>query len=449
VANSRLNIDPINGPTLYIDDGNVYEPKDAGVDSEPLVYTANGSEDVFTLANKPIAKAYLKTLHPAPYKLTDGSALAIRVGGKYYSHSFVPSDFEDITNATAYEVVASVNSNPAIGFNARTTDNGTKICFFAREETNDDIELATPNSLDAGSLLSLPSGIRYTLYLYKNDDILYKDGLVAEIATTPQSTWGAIISGDTLILNVDGTGYRTYTIDNADFVAADTGYFTADTNASLEAWAKVLNAKVAGVTTTVDGATLHLRSNKGASSGASLQISPLSTLVSKNLFSPDSLSVTGKNNDYVLDPNRGIIRLAQKLTAGDRLSVGTIYTRGYVESSALTTITPVSDALLWFVIDGNVQHIPHGLSGNVDLTLLPRAAVTLPIQLKATVNGSIVPAYPFTNVQAGDWLIMTADLYNTLPATGAYRISSVDPQGSWIETDRKSTRLNSSHNRSL
>ncbi len=158
--------------TLYIDDGSGYEEVSEPISLEPLADSALGGEEHFQLSFRPVAKAYVQTLRTAPFELTEDSHLAVIVGGVTYDHYFDPTLFRAIASASAYEVVASINADSSIPLNARTALGGTAVVIFAKEDTNEDIQVTTPAEGDNANDVFGFGVLRVdTLKLYKNDQI--------------------------------------------------------------------------------------------------------------------------------------------------------------------------------------------------------------------------------------------------------------------------------------
>jgi hypothetical protein len=391
--------------TLYIDDGTGYEEQSTGISSETVVDSALGGELYLQLASKkPITKAFIKTANSAPFAVPAGSKLAVKVAGVLYTHSFVSTDFRSVLNATAYEVVASINADSTIGFSARTGNSGTTVVLFAKTETGEDIEVVAPSSgVDANTALLFPLGRNDTVKLYKNDRLLSKDGRTAAITSTAQSTWNTMSSGETLVIAIDGTAAVTYTFNDADFVSTNTAYSTLSNLNSIDAWVAVFNAKIPGITASNTSGTLTLVSNAGSLSRAALSITG-GTLVSKGMFtSVVGLTATGAGNDYTFNRNTGQLALTTSLSVGDTLAAGSASTRAFVQTPAITTIdiTQSGGAQLWFVVDGNAQIIPHGLTTQTTLTF--STAGLFRARMTATGTGS---AAAFSNVQTGDWAVL-------------------------------------------
>lgn len=451
VVSAQLAVLSGSPSTLFIDDGAAYEEKDDGVSYEVLIDSANGGETTFYLEyGRPVARAMLTSQFQAPFALSSGARLSISVGGTTYTHNFPSDDFADITNANAYEVVASINANSNIGFNAHTTLNGTGVAVFSRRLANEDLTLVQPAGSDASVALGLPQGRVDTLRLYKNDGLLFKDGMAATIVSMSRSSWAPLATGETLLLNVDGTDLKTYIFVDADFVNAQTGFTTVAAAATVDAWVAVLNAKLPGCTAAAVGSTISITSNRGATAAASLVIDPTSTLVTKGVFSSASLSAAGRAFDYTLDRNLGVVKLQNPLSKGDRLTAGTPFTRAYLQSTNLGTgtVTISTAATMWFVVDGAPTSVTNSLDATQTLTLTTSA--TTPIRrVTSTSTATAGAAYPFKNVKLGDWFFVTDPTtfqtsgptnYNSgFYSVGAWRVSNVDTLGQWFEYESPSS----------
>jgi hypothetical protein len=423
--------------TLFIDDGSGYEEIWLGVPTESVVALAAGGEQYFAIASDPpVTKANLTSSVSAPFDVPAGSVLAVAVGGRLYTHTFSASDFANPLAGTAYEVVASICADALLGFTAKTSGSGTAVTLWAKADANEDLQVQVPalvaGQADANSSLGFPVGLTQTMLLYRNDRLLSKDGQVAQLQSLPVSAWGSFAATEDLHLGVDGTTVQTYTITDASF--AGTGFSTVGTN-SLAAWAKVLNALLPGVTAAGAGNVLTLTSNAGATSRARLTLTG-GSLLSKVFAAAD---VQGRDNDYSLNRNTGEFGLVTPLAPGDTLSLGSAWTRAFLESPdiAATTITDTAGgapgANFWFVTDGRAEVIPSGLvPGSQVVSTVPRMGTWGAVQRWTAATGA-----PFTNVQPRDWLIAWDQ---ALPALdqGRWRVSDVDPSGTWLEFGRQS-----------
>ncbi len=438
VASANLVTGKDVATTLVIDDGTGYEENSVGIAQETLLDVAVGGEQYFQTTLRPMTKAFVASIGTSPFVLVDGSKLAVKVGGVLQEHTFNASDFLAIGNSSAYEVVASINANSTLLFQARTLGNGTQVVLEAKGDTNEDIEVTTValGKTDANLVLAFPTGKNQTSWLYKNDRLMYKDGLIPRLMSEAQTGWAAMTSPMTLAIDVDGTGGVTYSFADQDFIDAATGYTLLASSNSLDAWAKVFNAKIVGVTATVSSGRLLLASNLGASSRASLEITG-GTLVSAGMFViPSSgLLSEGLDKDYALDRNTGQIRTTSALLADDSLTLGTVNSRAFLESTAFPTTTLASDALLWFVVDGDASIVPTALKASNTVTFSEHVLVP-PFasykRVRITANAAC-----FTNIQQGDWAVIV-DENLTASNRGAFRVSYVDAAFNYFEIDRSS-----------
>lgn len=402
--------------TVYIDDGTGYEESSSGVAIESILASATGGEKWFQLKSKPLSKAAIITTMTAPFKLKDASRLAISVGGVTTEHVFSASDFKNVANATAYEVAASINANPNVKWGAATSAGGTKVRIFAKDDTNEDLQVvaASDGAADANEVLLLPTGLTQTLWLAKNDVLLSKDGQAAVLRSNPVASWAALSSGETLAIAIDGTAAQTYTFVDQDFVDAGTGFATVGAN-TLDAWAAVLNAKIPGMTTTVADGLLVLTSNAGRSSRASISLTG-GSLVTKQVLSAETAK--GKDLDYTLNRNTGQIRLVKPLAAGDTLGAGTTNSRPFIQSSALGVVSLSGTASLYFVVDGAASIIQLGTAAGAQVQVSTYANESWGKRVVYTA----LSGTPFADARVGDWLIIQGDFTEK----GAWRIAYAD-----------------------
>lgn len=420
--------------TLYIDDGTGFEETDAPVAIEPLMDSATGGEEFFQLSVRPVSKAYVATQNTAPYALTNDSHLAVSVGGVDHDHYFDPQNFRNIISATAYEVAASINGNPLLPFSARTTNGGTGVAIFAKDDTNEDIQvLAATVGTDANDALGFGTTKIETVRLYKNDVLLSKDGLEASVVSASKGSWSTFDpTSETLIISVDGTPAATYTFNAASFVNAGTGYSTFGQN-SVEAWVKVLNYTIPGITASAVGQTIQLTSNADRSSRASIAISG-GTLTSKGVFAIET--VTGRNADYTLNRNTGELRLATPLVAGDSLSVGSFNTRAFIQSPSFTSIVTTSTGNMWFVVDGDASRVTTSVDTVTSYGLTNPTTGAWGERWHLTASSGT----PFANVVSGDWLVIWDTAVNA-GLRGVWRVATVLSAGATLAFDTIATGI--------
>lgn len=423
--------------TLYIDDGTGYEEKTQGVSFESLMDDAVGGESYFETTQRPVARASVKTVNSAPFVLRPTDQLSVKVAGVTFTHSFNEANFHSITNASAFEVVSSINSNPNIGFVARTADQGTKVVIFANSDTNEDVEVVDNTAGTNGNDgLAFPAGVNYTMRLYKNDRLLFKDGLVAQVQSLPFASWDSITGdGHTLGISVDGTPSMSIVFNNQDFIDADTGYATLGRN-SLAAWAAVMNAKVPGITATVVSGRLVLTSNAGPVARAALEIAG-GSLVTAHFF--PTATAQGRSRDYTLDRNEAQIVLSQVLEAGDRLTAGSFATRAFVESDDLSDVDLVSDAHLWWLVDGRAEVIQHGVTSTTDLDITVQKSEDYGNVLQIVAGSNV-----FANVQPQDWMILW-DAAAPASLRGVHRISDASATTIKVESHTANLTMRAGH----
>lgn len=396
------------GSTLYIDDGELYEAKSAGVGQEAIVDSALGGEQFFQLSTggrqAPVTKAYLQSTIAAPFDIIGGDTLAITVGEQTFQHVFANADFRSPGGVTSFEITASINANTTLGFEAATAEGAQYVVFRAKTDTeNDTLKVATPttNGRNAAAQMGIPFNEIQTLRLYKNKLPLSQFGNNASVFTQTQSLWSATIAtGENIGLSVDGTANINYTVTDADFIA--TGLYTtvAATN-SLESWQQVLNKKLTGVTVAIVGQQLKITSNLGASNRASIVIDPSSSLVTKGMFS-SSLGIIskGKASDFKLSRNTAQFELTEPLVAGDELTGGSNETEARLITSQIPggSITFSANGHIWILIDSAAELILNGVAGNTILAVSKPSADII----RYTSNVS----QAFANVNTGDYVIV-------------------------------------------
>jgi len=417
--------------TLYVDDGNVYEEKSAGVGVEPIVDSALGGEDTFQLAlsgeQSSISKASLISSTKDPYDIRGLDRLAVIVGGSVVEHIFSDDDFRTPSAATAFEVVSSINSNPLINFTARTVEAGRKTLIKAKGEDDEQIQITVPQSgRDAAIAMGFPSNEVNTLLLFKNkNQRLDKNGRRAFIDGAEQASWSNLIQdGDELTIDVDGTGYRTYTFTDADFIKEGTHIRVARTNI-ITSWVNVINNKVTGITTEANGNALRINSNLGESSRASILIDPTCDFVTKGIFTvAKGLSAEGKEKDFALSRNTAQFQLTVPLKKGESLSAGSSFTKAAVNSGSTMggLFSFANDAHLWVVVDALAELILTGVIEDSNLTVSKPSA-----NIIRYTSDSVTC---FDNVLVGDYVIVWSEELSA-GNRGEFRVHA--KTGSYIE----------------
>ncbi len=394
---------------LRIDDGTGYEPIYSGIGNEILIDSALGGEDKLQLNNTPVVKAQLTTINAQPYAIYDDYKIAVSVGGVLSEHSFQTSDFRTPGAATAYEVVASINADTTLLYVARTANGGQKVTILAKSDSNEDIQITIPESgTDANDALAFPTNHQYTLYLYKNNEILTKDGETAEIESAAYP-WNLSLTSYTFIFGPDGTPQNTYTFNSTVLSPY------APSNATLSAWVSAFNRTIPGITAISRSNRLVISSNKGESSNASLSIDSASTLVSLGgVFT--TLEDTGKDSDYSLIRGSGQIQLSVGAAAGDSFQAGTDDFQGYFQTDAIVggVFNLAATANLWLITDKETTQVYNAVTIGTTITT-------------SNPSGNIwryqAPANSFDEVAVGNWAVIWDDSF-TASNRGYWRISN-------------------------
>ncbi len=396
---------------LRIDDGTAYEPIFSGIGNEIIIDSALGGEDKLQLNSTPVVKAQLTTVNVQPFAIYDDAKLSILVGGELSEHSFQVTDFKTEGAATAYEVVASINANTELLFSARTASGANKVTILAKADSDEDLIVTAPSSgTDSNEVLAFPESHQYTLLLYKNDELLTKDGSEATILTR-SFPWNLSLTSYSLEISVDGTPYSTYTFNSSNL----TPYTPA--NAPLNVWVDTLNATVPGISAISINNVLQLKSNKGATDAASLSISASSTLeLIGNIFT--TLEAEGRGSDYSLIRGKGQIKLAVPASEGDNFKAGTENFQAYFETEAINggAFNLSTTGTFWMCTDSSVEFISTPL--------------VVGSTLSVTGLGDNLWAYnsvadTFGDVQVGDWLIVWDESLDSTNI-GHWRIAQVD-----------------------
>lgn len=395
--------------TLYIDDGTGYERKTSGIGVEYIVDSALGGEYSFQLSTggtqAGVAKASITSGNSQPYAISPNYRLSVLVGGTLSEHVFNTGDFKSDGAATAYEVVSSINADYNLLFRATTAAGGTKVVLEAKEETDEFLQITVPTSgIDSAPYFNFPAEEVETLKLFKNDSPLSANGRTAYINSVSQTYWSdTIASGETLILSVDGTPEQTYTIVDQDF-ADNTDFSIVSYENSLDSWCKVLNAKIPGITATIDGLSFRITSNRQKSSLASLSINPLSSFISKNIFSSSqTLTAQGSTKDYTFSRNTAQIKLTSPLSEKDTLTAGSSDAFARLKSGeilgATVSIASPGGSFWLFMDDPTIEMVGTTLTGNQQIT-----AAQDPLGLSLTILNTA-----FSKVQVGDYAIVWSD----------------------------------------
>lgn len=427
-----------NTTDLVFDDGTGYEPNFLGAPFETVVDSAVGGEEEVQLRQRPIAQALVRNTTVGPYPITDLSFLAVEIDGVQTEHQFDAADFKVPSSATPFEIAASINGDPNINFLAATNSDGSRLILYPKDRFSNNIKVKVPSlGVDANEALGFSLNQSVTIRLYKNDLPLEQDGKIAFVSTRAKSSWSpAIAAGDTLIYKVDGTPQVTVTFNLTDFQAIDPGA-TVSSLTSIDIWAEVMNNLMPGVIASVVGDLIVISSARGNSDRASIQIIG-GTLRNQIFSTTDTLFSVGQSPDFTLNKQTGQIGFADGLAVGDRVTVGSQFTRGSAVTSDIPN-GPTANGRLWVLTDGGSVSVPNGIKSNTQVKFQKTGT-------QLTISGtdpSLVPE-GFEEAQENDWLIVWANAGDPAPLLsnqGFWRIQSVEV-GQIIVDDGTTSRSN-------
>lgn len=182
-------VPPVNiadGPTkVYIDNGRGLEPSLDGVGLETLVTQATGGESFFQLQTFPIAKANVISQNIEPFSLVGSETIIVSVGTEEETFTFSAADFETSGSVTAAEISQAINARANL-IEARTVtgSNGKQVIITPVPSVNDNLKVDSAST--AQTALNFATVEVATLKLYKNDQLLVKDGRTASLLSDAQ-----------------------------------------------------------------------------------------------------------------------------------------------------------------------------------------------------------------------------------------------------------------------
>jgi hypothetical protein len=326
-------LEPGEPTTVYIDDGTLLEPIFAGQDYELLLAKASGLEQGFKTAQAPVTPAIVAAANAAPYVLEAGMTITFLIDNIPYVYTITPSNYKDLTAATAYEVVRDLNADPEGILDFRVTENGTKIVAIDRTNAAEEV---TVISGGLQNILGFPTITQRPIYLYKNGILQSFKGKTATVSSNPFSSWTIATSYTGLSVTIDGVLVNVDDITNADFLSrfgVNMAVATADN------WREVLQAKIPGVTVIFQDNRFIITSNKENSSSSEIVINTGTWIGSAYIFSStlSERSSVGASKDYTFNRYTGDIRFVSRLTAGDIIEIASLNTRAFVKSTATST----------------------------------------------------------------------------------------------------------------
>lgn len=252
----------------------------------------------------------------------------------------------------------------------------------------------------------------------KDFKVLNRPIVLASVETLNTSPF-PIANGTTLKVIVGNGSEETHTFNTTVFndPASGSSYdlvSSINNNASLGFYAKV-SANSSKLTLYPKTETDSIQ----VTGGTANEILGFSTSKSYTalLYKNDRYLTT--TTDYVLDRATGDLTLISALEAGDTLAMGSLWSRGFVESANITSLTLDDDVTLWAAVDNNIEIIDSG--NGIVSTLTVAFAEATPSSYHATVKNST--AFD-RDAQAGDSLLLYTTDTNNLPSAlnGVHKI---------------------------
>ena len=320
--------------TVYIDDGTLLEPVFSGQDYELLLAKASGLEQSFKTAQSPITPAIMFAAQSSPYVLQAGMTITILIDNIPYVYTITPSNYKDITAATAYEVVRDLNSDAEGILDFRVVDNGKRIVGIDRTNAAEEIRVVAGSFQSA---LGFPTVSQRPIYLYKNGILQSFKGKTATISSNPFSNW--LISGASLTnlsVVIDGVTVSVDDITNNDFLSK---FGVSMAAATADNWREVLQGKIPGVTVIFQDNRFILTSNKENNSSSEIVITQGDWIGSRSIFSEilDERSSVGASKNYTFNRYTGDIRFTERLAQNDIIEIASLNTRAFVKSKTTST----------------------------------------------------------------------------------------------------------------
>lgn len=328
---------------IYIDDGTGFEPDFKEQGEEVIISSAQGGEIRLQLDLFPLVKAQVETLIEEPFDMsTNGLILNINIGNQSESITFFQSEFSIPEAVTSEEIVKAIN-NSATLIEARTSQVGKRVVINAKADVNEDIQVTGGT---ANARLNFPTNKVQTFYLYKNDKLLSKDGETAFIDSGDTEPFDFSGIDRPLSVTVDGktTNIQIATIHQSDFASP-----AAAAAASAAELAVIINAQIAGATASAVNGRLRLTSNIELSSLSKIKVN---TSLAQGVLAFSTTEVVGKDQDYKLNPELGVIELVDPLVQYDLITAGTRNTRGFLTADTGQNYAFAGGETLKIKVDG-------------------------------------------------------------------------------------------------
>ena len=402
---------------VYIDDGMGFEPSFGQQGEETIIAEAIGSETRLPLQLFPLVKAQLVSIASAPYDMSVILSMAVNIGDQTQLLNFRPTMFAIPSAATAYELVQAINGQATL-LEARTAAVGTQIVINAIADTSEDISVVPDSSPSwANQILKFPMNKVKTFYLYKNDKLLSKDGETAFVISATPGPYD-VSTAYSLTLTVDGKTANpqiiTFSGPGIDFPSPTV---TTDQMIAL------FNTQIAGATAINSNNYIKIVSNTNLSALSKIHVTGGSANALFNFPLTQSL---GADQDYLLNPELGIISLNTPLAANDLLTAGTRNTRGFLTAVNADTGNYVFTATLNLVVT---------IDGGAPQTIVIPGSSPIPTNYNATslaalINTQLIGGTAVIRTVGGkNYLELRTNNFSPLSYTNAYN-SAIMPAGS-------------------
>lgn len=388
---------------VYIDDGTGFEPDFQEQGEEVVVASAQGGETRLQLDLFPLVKAQVETLSSEPYDMsTNGLTLNLAVGNASETISFFTNQFSIPEAATSEEIVRAINNSSNL-VEARTAADHTKIVINAKTDVNEQIQVFGGT---ANAKLNFSTDLIQTFYLYKNDQLLSKDGLTAFIDSGNSEPYDFSGADRALSITVDG---KTLNIQTATIHQSDFPSLAAAASASAAQVAEIINAQIAGATAISINGKLRIISNTELSDASKIKInsSAAATVLGYSLT-----EVVGQNEDYKLNPELGVIELTEPLVANDLVTAGTRNTQAFLTASIAQAYNFSGGETLDIVIDG----------GSTQTITFSAAINQSAAQTASIINAQLIGGTATTRTKGVDTFLEIRT--NTLDSSGTIEILS-------------------------
>jgi uncharacterized phage protein gp47/JayE len=415
----------IGDPSIvYIDDGQGFEPSQAGQSVDLLVASASGNEEFLQLANYPLPRPQSVNTEESPYLFTSGMELKVLVDGVEESVVFNDDDFNNTSSATISEVVVAINDKAEL-FRCRLTENSTRLLLYPVDERAETIQVISDGgALDANTQLKFPTNEFSYIKLYKNNELLKEVERSASLTTTPFSTWGITVTGN-LIISVDDTPDQDRSFDTSDF-----GGLTFNA-LELSDWVTAFNNKFAGITATATTTgRMVITSNK---EGSESQLEIVGGSYLSQMFSGQETESVGQDSDFALNRQNGNLQIKTTIAEGDVITAGADDTKGDLISTeaiggSYNVSTDANNRPAEMVIVADAERV---LPRAVNLAI--GATITLTDEGSNVMRIMASTASAFNTLQPGDFIYLTnrghsagtgAEAWVDLKSSGIFKITA-------------------------